>query len=173
MTNVKRIFIDVILVSNSSFCSDEREVKVFLRVLVTDLRQYIKIVLIITGRCGAGRAEFEKVTGYELQGQREYPLLRGHNPGLAVQCSNQCKSDPRCHGFNMNYKLNDCTALEGDADPTRIDIRQVPGIAYFEGICLRGGELILYIFIKNAIKSKFNNILLNQLNERLNIRTSI
>ncbi|XP_021930316.1 uncharacterized protein LOC110834946 [Zootermopsis nevadensis] len=89
-------------------------------------------------RCGAGRAEFEKVTGYELQGQREYPLLRGHNPGLAVQCSNQCKSDPRCHGFNMNYKLNDCTALEGDADPTRIDIRQVPGIAYFEGICLRG-----------------------------------
>ncbi|XP_033606986.1 uncharacterized protein LOC111863521 isoform X3 [Cryptotermes secundus] len=90
------------------------------------------------GRCAVGRAEFEKVTGYELQGQREYPLLRGHNPGLAVQCANQCKIDPRCHGFNFNYKLNECTALEGDADPTRIDIRQVPGVAYFEGVCLRG-----------------------------------
>jgi hypothetical protein len=103
--------------------------------------------LITTGRCALGRAEFEKVTGYELQGRREYPLLRGHNPGLAVQCANQCKNDPRCHGFNLNYKLNECTALEGDADPTRIDVRQVPGIAYFEGICLRGGEFILYTFI--------------------------
>lgn len=107
--------------------------------------------MITAGRCAVGRAEFEKVTGYELQGQREYPLLRGHNPGLALQCANQCKIDPHCHGFNVNYKLNDCTALEGDTDPTRIDIRQVPGIAYFEGVCLRGGELILWTLFKSKI----------------------
>ncbi|XP_069693489.1 uncharacterized protein [Periplaneta americana] len=93
---------------------------------------------IMPSRCTVGRAEFEKVTGYELQGQREYNLLRGPNPGLTVQCATQCRNDPRCHGFNLNYKQRECTALEGDSDPTRIDIRQSPGTSYFEGICLRG-----------------------------------
>ena len=92
----------------------------------------------VAGRCTAGAAEFEKVTGYELQGQRGYNLVRERHPGIAVQCVHLCKNDPLCHGFNLDYNRNECTALEEDAGPTRIDIRQVPGIAYFEGVCLRG-----------------------------------
>ncbi|XP_047103996.1 uncharacterized protein LOC124722900 [Schistocerca piceifrons] len=91
------------------------------------------------GLCGiGGRLEFEKVTGFELQGQRGYTLFRNSIPGISTQCAQLCRSDPRCRGFNLDYNRNDCTALEGDLDGARIDVRPVPGIAYFEGICLQG-----------------------------------
>ncbi|XP_068082053.1 uncharacterized protein [Anabrus simplex] len=96
-----------------------------------------------SGRCTVGRAEFEKVTGYELQGQRGYSLLREHLPGITSRCVQLCRADPRCHGFNLDYNRNDCTALESDAYSTHIDIRQVPGIAYFEGVCLRSATCSL------------------------------
>ncbi|GLH14277.1 Uncharacterized protein GBIM_18649, partial [Gryllus bimaculatus] len=91
-----------------------------------------------SNRCGVGRPEFERTVGYELQGQRGYPLLREHVPGITVICAQRCRADPRCHGFNLDYNRNECTAIENFSDATRIDMRPVPGIAFFEGVCLRG-----------------------------------
>nr|CAD7262146.1 unnamed protein product [Timema shepardi] len=91
-----------------------------------------------TGSCVIGRAEYEKVTGYELQGQRAYRLLSENLPGITIQCAQLCRADQHCLGFNVDYNRNECAGLEGNAEKNRIDLRQVPGIAYFESICLRG-----------------------------------
>ncbi|XP_034231598.1 uncharacterized protein LOC117639791 [Thrips palmi] len=94
------------------------------------------------GRCpGGGRPEFEKVAGYELSAGRAYNLERDTAPGVAVQCAQLCRSDPRCGAFNLDYARSECTALEGEPSATRqrVDLRPVPGVAYFEAICLRGG----------------------------------
>lgn len=85
-----------------------------------------------------GRAHFEKVTGYEMKNQRSFRLLTEPLPGISVQCARLCKADLRCHGFNLDYSRNECNALEGIGDTPRLDLRQTPGVAYFEGICLRG-----------------------------------
>ncbi|KAK3908976.1 Protein let-653 [Frankliniella fusca] len=101
-----------------------------------------ELVGVASGRCpGGGRPEFEKVAGYELAAGRAYNLERDTAPGVAVQCAQLCRSDPRCGAFNLDYARSECTALEGAPSSTRqrVDLRPVPGVAYFEAICLRGG----------------------------------
>ncbi|XP_059489112.1 uncharacterized protein LOC132204551 isoform X2 [Neocloeon triangulifer] len=89
-------------------------------------------------RC-PGRLEFEKVTGFELTGERGYSLARDRLPGITLQCARRCQNDPRCAAFNIDYRGSECVALTVVTESSRIDLRPTPGVAYFEGICLRGG----------------------------------
>ncbi|XP_063218616.1 uncharacterized protein LOC134528880 [Bacillus rossius redtenbacheri] len=87
------------------------------------------------------RPEFEKMTGYELQGQRSYRLASELAPGITVKCAQLCRADPLCSGFNLDYNRNECEAVQarpGGHPSLPIDLRQVPGIAFFEAVCLAG-----------------------------------
>ncbi|CAB3367593.1 Hypothetical predicted protein [Cloeon dipterum] len=89
-------------------------------------------------RC-PGRMEFEKITGFEMTGERGFSLGRERLPGVTLQCARRCQNDPRCAAFNIDYRASECVGLTVVTDSSRIDLRPTAGVAYFEGICLRGG----------------------------------
>ncbi|OXA52939.1 Plasminogen [Folsomia candida] len=91
------------------------------------------------GRCAFGRMTYEKVSGYELDRGHSYLLYRDAARGISDRCAKRCQSDIRCHAFNLDYNRNECSALEFANDEVRYDLRRSSGVAYFEGICLRGG----------------------------------
>lgn len=90
------------------------------------------------GRCAFGRMTYEKVSGYELDRGLSYLLYRDAARGISDRCSKRCQSDVKCHAFNLDYNRNECSALEFANDEVRYDLRRSSGVAYFEGICLRG-----------------------------------
>ncbi|CAG7728314.1 unnamed protein product [Allacma fusca] len=91
------------------------------------------------GRCAFGRMTYEKVSGYELDRGHSYLLYRDTGRGISDKCAKRCQSDVKCHAFNLDYNRNECSALEFANDEVRYDLRRSSGVAYFEGICLRGG----------------------------------
>ncbi|XP_046406709.1 uncharacterized protein LOC124171575 isoform X1 [Ischnura elegans] len=86
----------------------------------------------------SGRPEWEKVSGFELQGQRSIGLLyRDRIPGISAHCTQRCLEDPRCRAFNLHYERNDCVGLEANSETSGIDLRATPGVAFFERVCLQ------------------------------------
>ena len=94
--------------------------------------------VISVGRCAFGRMTYEKVSGYELDRGHSYLLYRDSGRGISDKCAKRCQSDIKCHAFNLDYNRNECSALEFANDEVRYDLRRSSGVAYFEGICLRG-----------------------------------
>ncbi|KAG8232567.1 hypothetical protein J437_LFUL008705 [Ladona fulva] len=95
------------------------------------------------GCVASGRPEWEKVSGFELQGQRSVGLLfRDRIPGISAHCAHLCLEDPRCRSFNLHYERNDCIGLEVNSESSGIDLRPTPGVAFFERICLQGCFII-------------------------------
>lgn len=78
------------------------------------------------------------MTGFEMTGERGFSLARERLPGMTLQCARRCQNEPRCAAFNLDYKGSECIGLTVVTESSRIDLRPTPGIAYFEGICLRG-----------------------------------
>lgn len=97
-----------------------------------------KAFVLVVGRCAFGRMTYEKVSGYELDRGHSYLLYRDAARGISDRCAKRCQSDIRCHAFNLDYNRNECSALEFANDEVRYDLRRSSGVAYFEGICLRG-----------------------------------
>jgi len=93
------------------------------------------------GRCSYGRMTFEKVSGYELDRGQKYLLFKHTVRGISDSCAKRCQSDIKCHAFNLDYNRNECSALEFANDEVRFGLRRSAGVAYFEGICLRGKSL--------------------------------
>lgn len=94
--------------------------------------------------------EFEKVTGFELTGERGFSLARERLPGMTLQCARRCQNDPRCAAFNLDYRGSECIGLTVVTETSRIDLRPTPGVAYFEGICLRGERVATRYFLKTS-----------------------
>ena len=81
---------------------------------------------------------YEKVSGYELDRGQKFLLYKDSIRGISDRCAKRCQSDVRCHAFNLDYNRNECSALEFANDEVRFGLRRAAGVAYFEGICLRG-----------------------------------